>query len=441
MTIFGTNGRNTFNKLSLPAPSPSKRLSRYSTTTRRFTTPIHSIRIIIIITIRATHLTATLLRDLMFPHPSQPAPLPPRRWNAPPPATPSARTQPRVSAGATQTPSTSAFSGVSSTRGPGATPTQAATPTATPTPALTLIPALTPTPAPTPTPATPITISPTTVPTPTTSTTSPPPPQPATPPPATTTPNPEDAEYPLDNDALESIFSAANEIFFNGRLSQRVAWDWSHASSSRYDSRVIGTTALRRAAAHTRGFETLIVLSASILRGGGFSRRLLIKGEKGVEWGSGSGWGQVWGAPPNVYPCSGMAAEQEEYAAAPGSAAAVAAFPGPVTQEMVYFGTGGGGNVPVAGQEAVHYARGSPSPRPGTPTREMVYFGRGSPSPRPGTPTREMVQYGDRGLSSSGSNGSNVWWRHRRAGRPLYVYSGDKPSPSYVYTHPTGQRP
>ncbi|KAK3300118.1 uncharacterized protein B0H64DRAFT_437300 [Chaetomium fimeti] len=325
----------------------------------------------------------------------------------------------------------------------------------------------------------------------------------------------EDSEYPLDNDALESIFSAANEIFFNGRLSQRVAWDWSHASSARYDSRVIGTTALRRAAAHTRGFETLIVLSASILRDGGFSRRLLIstflhelihcylficcgfrarwegghtdgfreiaglidewvgeggglylrrveadldlfrvgggcsgrggcEGEGGVplvddRGERGDGGDGRFGMAPNVYPCSGMAAEQEEYTVT-ASAAAVAAFPSPATQEAVYFGTGGG-NGPVAGQETVYYGRGSPSPRPGTPTRELVYFGRGSPSPRPGTPTREMVQYGDRALSSSGSNGSNVWWRHRRAGRPLYVYSGDDSSPSYVYTHPTGQRP
>lgn len=81
-------------------------------------------------------------------------------------------------------------------------------------------------------------------------------------------------EYPLDNEALESIFSAANEIFFNGRLSQRVNWDWSHESSSKYDSNVIGTTALRRAS--NRGFETLIVLSSPILRDARYSRRLLI---------------------------------------------------------------------------------------------------------------------------------------------------------------------
>ncbi|KAK3388794.1 hypothetical protein B0T20DRAFT_85250 [Sordaria brevicollis] len=80
----------------------------------------------------------------------------------------------------------------------------------------------------------------------------------------------------LDNNSLESIFSAANEIFFNGRLSQRVRWDWSDESSTRYDSRVIGTTALRRADPNTRGFETLIVLSAPILKHSKYSRRLLI---------------------------------------------------------------------------------------------------------------------------------------------------------------------
>jgi hypothetical protein len=82
------------------------------------------------------------------------------------------------------------------------------------------------------------------------------------------------AEYQLDNDSLQSIFSAANEIFFNGRLSQRVMWDWSHESSAKYDSKVIGTTALRRAS--NRGFETLIVLSSPILQDPKYSRRLLI---------------------------------------------------------------------------------------------------------------------------------------------------------------------
>ncbi|KAK5663610.1 hypothetical protein OQA88_4041 [Cercophora sp. LCS_1] len=81
-------------------------------------------------------------------------------------------------------------------------------------------------------------------------------------------------EDELDNDSLESIFSAANEMFFNGRLSKRVRWDWSHESSARYDSQVIGTTALRRAS--NRGFETLIVLSSPILKDSKYSRRLLI---------------------------------------------------------------------------------------------------------------------------------------------------------------------
>ncbi|KAK4680990.1 hypothetical protein QC764_103540 [Podospora pseudoanserina] len=83
---------------------------------------------------------------------------------------------------------------------------------------------------------------------------------------------------PLDNDSLESIFSAANEIFFNGRLSQRVRWDWSDESSTRYDCRVIGTTALRKKIDKGgRGFETLIVLSSTILRDKRYNcRRLLI---------------------------------------------------------------------------------------------------------------------------------------------------------------------
>lgn len=82
------------------------------------------------------------------------------------------------------------------------------------------------------------------------------------------------AEFPIDNAALESIFSAANEIFFNSRLSQRVTWDWSHESASQYQSQVIGTTAFRRS--KLGGYETLIVLSKPILKSANFSRRLLI---------------------------------------------------------------------------------------------------------------------------------------------------------------------
>ena len=82
------------------------------------------------------------------------------------------------------------------------------------------------------------------------------------------------ADFPLDNEALSSIFHAANEIFFHGKLSQRVTWDWSHSSSSQYDSRIIGTTALR--AAKRGGYETLIVLSSPILKDTQYNRRLLI---------------------------------------------------------------------------------------------------------------------------------------------------------------------
>ncbi|KAJ0385158.1 hypothetical protein COL922a_006897 [Colletotrichum nupharicola] len=82
------------------------------------------------------------------------------------------------------------------------------------------------------------------------------------------------AEFSIDNAALESIFSAANEIFFHNCLSQRVTWDWSHASSAQYKEHIIGTTALRRS--KMGGFETLIVLSNPILKDKKYNRRLLI---------------------------------------------------------------------------------------------------------------------------------------------------------------------
>lgn len=83
------------------------------------------------------------------------------------------------------------------------------------------------------------------------------------------------ADFQLDNDALRSIFSAANELFFAGRLARRVTWDWSHSASEQYESHVVGTTALRRCA-HFGGWETLIVLSSPILRDTKYNRRLLI---------------------------------------------------------------------------------------------------------------------------------------------------------------------
>lgn len=81
--------------------------------------------------------------------------------------------------------------------------------------------------------------------------------------------------FPLDEDALRSLFSAANELFFAGELSQRVAWDWSDSSSSRFEHSVVGTTAVRRSKG-INGWETLMVLSSPVLRDPGFSRHLLI---------------------------------------------------------------------------------------------------------------------------------------------------------------------
>lgn len=83
------------------------------------------------------------------------------------------------------------------------------------------------------------------------------------------------AEFPLDNDALRSIFYAANELFFSNKLSQRVEWDWSHPASSQYQSHIVGTTALRRSS-RLGGYETLIVLSSPILKDTKYNRRLLI---------------------------------------------------------------------------------------------------------------------------------------------------------------------
>ncbi|OAA68201.1 hypothetical protein SPI_00396 [Niveomyces insectorum RCEF 264] len=83
------------------------------------------------------------------------------------------------------------------------------------------------------------------------------------------------AEFELDNCALQSIFSAANELFFNGRLTQRVQWAWSDAAASpQYDSEIIGHTSLRRA--RGGGFETFILLSTPILKNPTYNRRLLI---------------------------------------------------------------------------------------------------------------------------------------------------------------------
>ncbi|KAI1065204.1 hypothetical protein LB507_000214 [Fusarium sp. FIESC RH6] len=82
------------------------------------------------------------------------------------------------------------------------------------------------------------------------------------------------ADFPLDDNALRSIFSAANELFFANRLAGRVAWDWSHPASAQYQAHIVGTTAVRRS--RDGGFETLIVLSSPILQDTKYNRRLLI---------------------------------------------------------------------------------------------------------------------------------------------------------------------
>ncbi|KAL2210489.1 hypothetical protein CC79DRAFT_1355180 [Sarocladium strictum] len=86
-------------------------------------------------------------------------------------------------------------------------------------------------------------------------------------------------EFVIDDDALESIFSAANDLFFANKLRSRVTWDWSHpdmASAGRYDRTIVGTTALRKRRGPRGGYETLIVLSSPILKDTKYNRRLLI---------------------------------------------------------------------------------------------------------------------------------------------------------------------
>lgn len=87
-------------------------------------------------------------------------------------------------------------------------------------------------------------------------------------------------DFTIDDDALESIFSAANDLFFANKLRGRVTWDWSHpemASAGRYDCAIVGTTCLRKRRGHrSGGYETLIVLSSPILKDTKYNRRLLI---------------------------------------------------------------------------------------------------------------------------------------------------------------------
>ncbi|KAI5462118.1 SprT-like family-domain-containing protein [Mariannaea sp. PMI_226] len=84
----------------------------------------------------------------------------------------------------------------------------------------------------------------------------------------------DEADFTIDDPALRSIFSAANELFFGNSLTGRVTWDWSHPNSEQYHAHIVGTTAVRRR--RSGGYETLIVLSSPILTDTKYNRRLLI---------------------------------------------------------------------------------------------------------------------------------------------------------------------
>ncbi|KAI0444910.1 hypothetical protein F4803DRAFT_220241 [Xylaria telfairii] len=78
------------------------------------------------------------------------------------------------------------------------------------------------------------------------------------------------AEFEIDDEALQGIFYAANEIFFRGSLKGRVTWRWKDLPTN-----LIGTTAWRDAP-DGHGYETQIYLSRQILKNKKYNRRLLI---------------------------------------------------------------------------------------------------------------------------------------------------------------------
>ncbi|KAL2261797.1 hypothetical protein VTK26DRAFT_3344 [Humicola hyalothermophila] len=301
---------------------------------------------------------------------------------------------------------------------------------------------------------------------------------------------PESDEYPLDNDALESIFSAANNLFFNGRLSQRVRWDWSHESAGRYDGRVIGTTALRRAAPATRGFETLIVLSSTILRDPRYSRRLLIstflhelihsylficcgfrarcdgghtRGFREIaelidEW-AGKEAGLFLGrveADLEMFKIGGRgdggrgawAREDEGRGEGPslsGIRAGAGARAGSVgSRGTVYPCLGWAEHPEYAGGG---YAAPGINSRFVLPQEMMVqHSGSGVAAPHTGLGAgrHQVAAHYAATMNTSGNNGGgrdDAWWRQRRTVRPVYVYPGDDLTNSYVYPNSMLQRP
>jgi hypothetical protein len=80
----------------------------------------------------------------------------------------------------------------------------------------------------------------------------------------------------LDDESLNNLLHAADKIFFDGKLSGRVRWQWSLPDQERYTTELLGTTALRDAPPNVGGFETLIVLSKPLLQNRRYDRDLLL---------------------------------------------------------------------------------------------------------------------------------------------------------------------
>ncbi len=81
-------------------------------------------------------------------------------------------------------------------------------------------------------------------------------------------------ELNVDVDALDSIFSAADTVFFSRRLRNKVEWRWSYDSEPGYDSDFVGTTTPRYSG--TSGIDAVVVLSRPFLLSGKYSSNLLL---------------------------------------------------------------------------------------------------------------------------------------------------------------------
>lgn len=79
---------------------------------------------------------------------------------------------------------------------------------------------------------------------------------------------------PVSDMNLDEVLKLTDSVFFDGALAGRVRWEWSDPSQQRFETELIGTTALRPAT--KGGYETLIVLSEPILKHPDYDRRLLL---------------------------------------------------------------------------------------------------------------------------------------------------------------------